>query len=156
MKGLLNTKKGWFWLTYVAGMVSFVLYLLFTPKSVAASYANTDLMVFAHMFTLGACSICERWKVRRKILRRSFATFVMIFSTVVLLAPQTMGLVAAYALFCGIGYYHIRILKEEDLFGHIKMAERPEDMSELSDRQFKYVFWAVMSSLPLLFLYWGV
>ena len=157
MKSLLKAKKGWFIFTYLVGMAYFTYYLVFHKDDNAdAMFANIMLIVFAHVFTLGASSICDERLVRRKLLWRTFAIFVALFSIFLFFTPQTMGLIGGYVSFCGIGFIHTRIIKEEDMFAHLKKAETADDASKFSDRQWKYILWGAFSLLPLFLLYWNI
>ena len=156
MKTIAKAKKGWFIFSYAIGVMYFIYYLLWHEKSYDAQFANIMLLVLAHFLTIGASSICEKHPVRVKLLWRTLAIFVALFSCFIFFTPEVMGLVGGYALFCGIGFVHTKLIKEQEMFSHIKRAERQEDASEFSDKQWKYIFWIGLSLVPLFFCYWNI
>ena len=66
MKQILNTKKGWFIASYLLGVMYFVYSILWREDiNGNAQFANIMLMVFAHIFTLGACAFSDRNNIFR-------------------------------------------------------------------------------------------
>ena len=156
MKEILKTSKGWFIFSYIIGMMYFIMYILWKENNSEALFANGYLMILSHFCTFVALAICGNRVVRRQIIWKTFTIFVALLGVFIFWTPCIMSLVGGYAAFCIIGLIHIRLIKEQDMFGHIKKAESPEDASQLSDKQWKYILWAGISFAPLLLCYWQI
>lgn len=157
MKQILNTKKGWFVLAYFVGAMYFLYYILWREDiNGDAEFANIMLMVFAHIFSLGACAFSDRNATRRRLLLRELAIFMPVFACFVFFTPKTMGLIGGYAIFAALGYFQTGALKGKDVFDHIAKAKTEAEATHLSDDQLKYALRLVLTAVPLLTLYWHI
>ena len=157
MKQILDTKKGWFVLAYFVGAMYFLYYILWREDiNRDAEFANIMLMVFAHIFTLGACLFSDRNATRRRLLLRELAIFLPAFSVFIFFTPKVMGLIGGYAIFAALGYFQTGALKGKDVFEHIDKAKSEGEATHLSDEQLKYALWLVVTAVPLLTLYWHI
>ena len=155
MKSILKEKKGWFIFAYLVGAMYFTYYLVWRERSADSVFANVMLVMFAHIFIIGAHALCKS-EARRKLLWRTLSIFVACFSTYLFFTPETMGMIGGYAMFCAIGFVHTKLLKEKEMFAHISKAATAEEASEFSDKQWKYIIWGAFSVLLLFLLYWNV
>lgn len=154
---LLEIKKGWFVFSYLLGMMYFLYYILWRGDiSSDAKFANVALMVFAHVFTLGACAFSDKNKMRRRLIIRELALFAPIFSCFVFFTPNTMGLVGGFGIFSALGYFQTGALKGKDVFDHIDKAKSEAEATHLSDDQLKYALWLVLTAVPMFTLYWNI
>ena len=157
MKQILSLKKGWFIFAYLVGAMYFVYYLLWREDVTSdMEFANIMLVVFAHIFTFGACAKSEKNATRRKVLARELAIFVAVFSVFIFFTPKVMGLVGGYALFVVLGYFQTNALKSKDVLKHIPMAKSKDEAVSLSDDRLKYALWIMLSAVPLFTLYWNI
>ncbi|MBR1915570.1 MAG: hypothetical protein IJ830_03935 [Alphaproteobacteria bacterium] len=154
---LLKIKKGWFVLAYFVGVMYFVYSILWREDIKGnAEFANIMLMVFAHVFTLGACAFSDKNATRRRLLLRELAIFVPVFSVFIFFTPRVMGLIGGFAIFAALGYFQTGALKGKDVFEHIAKAKSEDEATSLSDEQLKYALWLVLTAVPMFTLYWHI
>ena len=88
----------------------------------------------AHFCLLGAYLWAQN-KRTKSFLTRTFAFYALLTNLFWMIFPSGMGLAAGFCCFSATGYMHIKRIKPEWMFSHLKDAESEESDEEVQPAQ---------------------